>query len=118
MMDNINMKNLADNFVAVVREYRKARDEEERIEEDTIEEYGRRKLLHNSKDYIKLTRTEYWRDIIESKIQVIGAIGGNKLMKEFCMYLEDYEKEYCNEEELFLVSCFDANANGICGWYN
>lgn len=117
-MNDISMKNLADDFVKVVREYRKARDEEEIIEEDHLKAYDRRKSLHDSKDYVKLTRIEYWENIIESKIKVIAAIGGNKLMAEFCMYLEEYEEKYCGEEGLYLVSCFDAKANGICGWYN
>lgn len=117
-MNDINMKNLADDFVDVVKEYRRARDQEERIEEDNLKAYDRRKSLHDSKNYVKLTRVEYWGNIIESKIKVIAVIGGNKLMRDFCMYLEEYEEKYCSEEGLYLVSCFDSRANGICGWYS
>ncbi|MBY7006787.1 hypothetical protein FDA25_02495 [Clostridium botulinum] len=113
------MKNLADDFKKVVIEYRKARKEQEAIEEKSEERYYRREELTTSKNYVKLTRAEYWKDMIESKIKVIGCIGGFKFMQEFCEYLHEYEKEHCEGDiRLNLVSCFDANANGINGWYN
>lgn len=116
-MNNIIMKNLADDFVKAVCEYKKAQEDQEMLSESTLEVIKRRMSLHDSKNYVKLTRSKYWQDIIQSKIEVIGAIGGNNLMKEFCEYLEEYEEKYC-DKKLNLVSCFDSNANGICGWFN
>lgn len=113
---------LAKDFANAVKEYRKASDDSEIIksrflsDEESDKEYlkyqSRINGLTTSKDYISLTREEYWQEIIKTKIEVIAAIGGFKFMQEFHNFL--YE---CNEyDELRLSTAFDYYADGICGW--
>ena len=128
-MDKINkndlFKGLADDFKVAVSNYRKARREKE-IEEpyfswkDTeaeekycSEEEKRRNSINTSKDYIKLTREEYWQNIIISKIEVIAAIGGFKMMSDFYDCLKTIDTD-----NLGLCSAFSWYADGICGWLN
>lgn len=116
-------ENLAKDFKKAVENYRKARREQE-IEKpyfgwsdpESEEKYydeieKRRNSINTSKDYIKLTREEYWQDILKSKIQVIGAIGGFELMEEFSLYLREVDNN-----ELLLENAFVYYADGICGW--
>lgn len=114
-------KSLAEDFARAVREYRKAKYEnempstwslDENKNERMYEEYKTRiKALSSSKDYISLTRQEYWEQILEAKIQVIAAIGGLKLMQDFCTYLYNH-----SIEDLNMYSAFDCFADGIGGW--
>lgn len=116
-------ENLAKDFKKAVENYRKAR-REQKIEKsyfgwsdpESEEKYydeieKRRNSINTSKDYIKLTREEYWQDILKSKIQVIGAIGGFELMEEFSLYLREIDNN-----ELLLENAFVYYADGICGW--
>lgn len=122
-MDKL-IKNVAEDFKAAVKNYRKAREEQE-IEEPyfstweeelerkyNIQEKTRKDSINTSKDYIKLTREEYWQNIIIAKIEVIGAIGGFELMQEFSIFLRSID-----DEDLHLESAFCYYADGICGWY-
>lgn len=114
-------KYLAEDFSNAVIEYRKAKEDTELLkkcfmsqeEEDKIsKEYEyRMKSLTVSKDYINITRDEYWGKILSSKIEVIACIGGFELMQEFMNYLSVYKKDNLN-----LASAFDYHADGIGGW--
>ena len=116
-------ENLAKDFKKAVENYRKARREQNieksyfgwsdpESEENCYDEIEkRRNSINTSKDYIKLTREEYWQDILKSKIQVIGAIGGFELMEEFSLYLREIDNN-----ELLLENAFAYYADGICGW--
>lgn len=116
-------ENLAKDFKKAVENYRKAR-REQKIEKsyfgwsdpESEEKYydeieKRRNSINTSKDYIKLTREEYWQNIIISKIEVIAAIGGFELMEEFSLYLREVDNN-----ELLLENAFVYYADGICGW--
>jgi hypothetical protein len=121
------MKNLANDFSKAVKNYRLARQENEVIkpnfsswEEDKEEEFCQKEKLrinsiNTSKDYINLTRLEYWEFTLKSKIEVIGAIGGFEFMQEFSRYLR--EIDYISDDDsLLLESAFSWYADGICGW--
>lgn len=113
---------LAEDFSKAVNEYRKAKKESEiskpifmsdKEEEQDYKEYqNRMKSLISSKDYIKITREEYWQNILQAKIEVISKIGGFEMMQEFHRYLYKHSKN----EELNLYSAFDYFADGIGGW--
>lgn len=113
---------LAEDFAIAVKEYRRAKKESEvydpmfmneEEEEEKYNEYKARiKTLTTSKDYIKLTREEFWIEILKAKIQVIACIGGFKLMQEFHTFLYDYP----GDNNLNLASAFDYYADGIGGW--
>lgn len=103
-------KAIASDFKKAVKEYRAARRDEE-LEEDYIKCIERRGSQYTSKDFVKMTRVEYWIDIIKSKIEVIAAIGGFDMMQEFSYYLSDVDSG-----ELMLESAFSYLADGICGW--
>jgi hypothetical protein len=79
---------LTEDFSKAVREYRKAR---------------------TGTDSPML---EFCGKIIESKIQVIAAIGGFMFMQEFHNFLYQYRKY----ENLNLASAFNWYADGIGGW--
>lgn len=118
---DVLFKALAEDFAKAVSEYRKARqesdlptnfsyDDEER--EENYRAYDKRiEALKTSKDYISLTREEYWQQILKAKIEVIASIDGFKMMQDFCTYL-------CNipDDDLNLYSAFDYYADGIKGW--
>lgn len=116
-------KNLAVDFKVAVEKYRVAREDKDIQEphfsfsdEIAEEKYNkdedkRRDSINTSKDYIRLTREEYWKNILISKIEVIGAIGGFELMDEFSKYLRKIDTN-----ELMLESAFGYYADGICGW--
>lgn len=114
---------IADDFISVVREYRKAQhdnilnDKKDSFCTDerdiAYEEYEKRiSTLTNSKDYVKLQRDEYWQQIITAKIQVISKLGF-KTMQEFCTYLYNRPEN----DELDMYSAFDYLADGIGGWW-
>lgn len=115
--------NLSEDFKVAVGNYRAAREDkdiqepyfrysdEEAEEKYNKEEDKRRDSINTSKDYIRLTREEYWKNILKSKIEVIGAIGGFELMDEFSKYLRKIDTN-----ELMLESAFGYYADGICGW--
>lgn len=113
---------LAEDFSQAVNEYRRAKRESEidrRIfmteseEEQEYKEFqNRMKSLTTSKNYIKLTREEYWGNILKAKIEVIAQIGGFEMMQDFHRYLYGYLKN----DELNLYSAFDYYADGIGGW--
>ncbi|NFL39291.1 hypothetical protein [Clostridium botulinum] len=114
---------LSKDFIMAVESYRKAEYEqdmdmpyflsceEEKEEKYNEDERARRNTINTSKDYINLTRREYWQDILRAKIEVIGSIGGFEYMQEFAKYLRDIDKD-----ELLLESAFVYFADGICGW--
>lgn len=121
-------KNLSMDFKIAVEKYRLAREEkeinkpyfswndEEAEEKYYLEEEKRRNTINTSKDYIDITREEYWQNIIKAKIEVIGAIGGFELMQEFSIYLRQLD-DNDKEGNLMLESSFVYYAEGICGWY-
>ena len=125
--DNKNdlFKGIADDFKIAVSNYRTAKRENEIKEpyfswNDTeaeerycSEEEKRKNSINTSKDYIKLTREEYWKNIIISKIEVIAAIGGFNMMSDFYDYLKTIDTD-----ELLLCSAFSWHADGIDGWCN
>lgn len=118
-------KNLAEDFKVAVEKYRKARyeqdmtiphfssNDEEAEEKYYIAEEKRKNTINTSKDFINITREEYWQNIIKAKIEVIGAIGGFELMQEFSRYLRQFDEETDN---LMLESAFAYYADGINGW--
>lgn len=113
---------LAEDFAQAVKEYRKAKAEseignpifisEEREEKEYQEYQARMKSLTTSKDYIKITREEYWQKILQAKIEVISKIGGFEMMQEFHRYLYSHPEN----DNLNLYSAFDYYADGIGGW--
>lgn len=114
-------KSLSEDFAATVKSYRKARHEKDieiphfydeyKEEKYNEQEEVRRNTINTSKDYIKLTRDEYWQNILRAKIEVIGSIGGFEYMQEFARYLRNVDND-----ELSLESAFVYYADGICGW--
>lgn len=107
---------LGEDFKKVVEQYRMARHEEEKTEEyDFYEKYNEelknRNSIYTSKNTVKITRVDYWRDIVRSKIEIIGAIGGFEMMQEFSQYLSEIDNQ-----GLMLESAFCYLADGICGW--
>ena len=116
-------KNLSEDFKTAVIKYRKARYEqeiekpyfsswdEEAEDRYNLEEEKRINTINTSKDYINLTREEYWQNILKAKIEVIAAIGGFDLMQEFSDYLRTI-----SDENLMLESVFCYYADGISGW--
>ncbi|NFI55930.1 hypothetical protein FDA48_06000 [Clostridium botulinum] len=116
-------KSLSEDFIMAVENYRKAEHEQDMnipyflsCEEEKEEKYNedervRRNTINTSKDYINLTRREYWQNILRAKIEVIGSIGGFEFMQEFSWYLRDIDTN-----ELLLESAFVYYADGICGW--
>lgn len=115
-------KELADDFIAAVQNYRNAKKEsnidkpvfmkEEEENQYYKERYNRMKTLNSSQDYIKITRVEYWEKILEAKIEVISRIGGFNMMQEFSDYLYNHQKD----NELKLYNAFNYFADGIGGW--
>ncbi len=113
---------LLEDFSQAVNEYRTAKKEseinkpifmnDEQEEQDYKEYQDRMKSLTTSKDYIKITREEYWQNILQAKIEVISKIGGFEMMQEFHKYLY----EHPNNDALSLYSAFDYFADGIGGW--
>lgn len=113
---------LTEDFAQAVSEYRKAKREseinkpmfasEEEEEQDYKKYQDRMKSLTTSKDYIKITREEYWQNILKAKIEVISKVGGFGMMQEFHRYLYNHPKN----NELSLYSAFDYYADGIGGW--
>ena len=119
-------KNLSIDFKIAVEKYRLARDEkdinnpyfdmsEEEEEKYYLEEKKRKNTINTSKDYINITREEYWQNIIKAKIEVIGAIGGFELMQDFSRYLRQLD-DNDKKGNLMLESAFVYYADGICGW--
>lgn len=123
---DINKKDMFEaltlDFAKAVMEYRKAGDESEieinlfptdAEEEEKFNEYEERmNSLTASKDYINITREEYWQQIIKSKIEVIACIGGLEMMQEFSTYLYNHALD----DKLKLYNAFDYYADGIGGW--
>jgi|GEM_PF-2982332 len=120
--NEVLFKALADDFIKAVSELRKA-EEQSSIEkslfmdmdeeEHYYEEHEKRMhSLTSSKDYINITRKEYWENILKAKIEVIEKIGGFKMMQEFDTYLYNHPKD----DELKLYNAFDYLADGVGGW--
>lgn len=120
-------KNVSEDFKSAVEKYRKARHDKE-IEEPYFgyndeaaedkyyaEERKRQNTINTSKDYVKITREEYWQNVLRAKIEVIGAIGGFELMQGFSRYLREVDDK-AGENNLMLESAFVYYADGICGW--
>ena len=109
-------KVLGEDFKKVVEQYRMARSEEEELKEYDFyknynEELRNRNSIYTSKNIVNIKRVDYWRDIVRSKIEVIGAIGGFEMMQEFSYYLSEIDNQ-----GLMLESAFCYLADGICGW--
>jgi predicted ATPase len=107
---------LGEDLISVVKELRKAQKDTIIRDNDTDEEFldyrYRIAELTKSKEYIKLTRVEYWEEILKSKIRTISTIGGFKMMQDFYDYIYNHELD----DELKLARAFDYYADGIGGW--
>lgn len=127
--EKLLMQRLADDFQIAVKNYRKAKREneiydpkftywtEEEEEKYYEEERKRRNTINTSEGYIKITRVEYWENVLKSKIEVINAIGGFKFMQDFSYFLREIDIK-AGEECLSLESAFCWHAEGIGHWVN
>ena len=79
--------------------------------EETIEETSYHGGIYTEHE-LRMTATEYWRDILRAQITCIEIAGGFELMREVCEALEELE----GNDEYEFVSLFDSCADGIGTW--
>ncbi|MEG6615404.1 hypothetical protein V6C27_03030 [Peptococcaceae bacterium 1198_IL3148] len=123
-MYTVNVEAFANELISSIKEYRKARDEANsgkivsgidgyKKYERELEDYLKEKQNIYAGEMVNLPRSEYWKNVIKAKAEVIAAIGGCALLVDVCDQLSNHPENAVYH----FASAFEVAADGLAGFY-